>query len=51
ISKALQQHSEAIQAALNCYNVQAAALVPPHPQLTWKDIVEYSFLGKFDLLC
>ncbi|KAG1823077.1 hypothetical protein DFJ58DRAFT_673020, partial [Suillus subalutaceus] len=21
------------------------------PQLTWKDIVEYSFLGEFDLLC
>ncbi|KAG2071083.1 hypothetical protein BDR04DRAFT_1016746, partial [Suillus decipiens] len=32
------------------YNTQAAALVPPQPQLTWKDIVEYSFLGEFDLL-
>jgi hypothetical protein len=30
--------------------MQAVALVPPRPQLTWKDIVEYSFLGEFDLL-
>ncbi|KAG1717767.1 hypothetical protein EDD22DRAFT_727897, partial [Suillus occidentalis] len=42
--------SEAIRNALNQYNTQAAALVPPRPQLTWKDIVEYSFLGEFDLL-
>jgi hypothetical protein len=25
-------------------------LDPPWPKLTWKDIVEYSFLGEFDLL-
>ncbi|KAG1855814.1 hypothetical protein C8R48DRAFT_608561, partial [Suillus tomentosus] len=37
--------------ALSCYNVQAAALNPPHPSLSWKDIMEYSFLGEFDLLC
>ncbi|KAI6033825.1 hypothetical protein PISMIDRAFT_64609, partial [Pisolithus microcarpus 441] len=23
---------------------------PPHPPISWKDIAEYSFLGKFDLL-
>ncbi|KAG2365335.1 hypothetical protein BDR07DRAFT_1277202, partial [Suillus spraguei] len=28
----------------------AAALVPPRPKPAWKDIVKYSFLGKFDLL-
>ncbi|KAG1854936.1 hypothetical protein DFJ58DRAFT_716274 [Suillus subalutaceus] len=50
ISKALQCRSEAIRNALGQYNTQATALVPPRPQLTWKDIVEYSFLGKFDLL-
>ncbi|KAG1801748.1 uncharacterized protein BJ212DRAFT_1225821, partial [Suillus subaureus] len=37
------------------YNIQAAALDPPRPQLSWKDITEYSFLGdflgEFDLLC
>lgn len=50
ISKALQRRSQAIRNALSRFNLQAAALVPPRPQLTWKDIVEYSFLGEFDLL-
>lgn len=50
ISKALQRRSQAIRNALGRFNLQAAALVPPRPQLTWKDIVEYSFLGEFDLL-
>ncbi|KAG2752758.1 hypothetical protein P692DRAFT_20723416, partial [Suillus brevipes Sb2] len=50
ISKALQRCSDAIQNAIICYNTQAALLVPPRPKLTWKDIVEYSFLGEFDLL-
>ncbi|KAG1734231.1 uncharacterized protein EDB91DRAFT_1238444 [Suillus paluster] len=51
IGKALQRHSEAIRNALSHYNVQAAALAPPRPSLSWKDITEYTFLGKFDLLC
>ncbi|KAG2037923.1 hypothetical protein BDR03DRAFT_933774 [Suillus americanus] len=50
ITKALQCCSDAIQNAINRYNTQAAALVPPRPKLAWKDIVEYSFLGEFDLL-
>ncbi|KAG1744784.1 hypothetical protein EDB19DRAFT_1826928 [Suillus lakei] len=50
IGKALQCRSDAIRNALNWYNVQAAALDPPRPQLSWKNITEYSFLGKFDLL-
>ncbi|KAG0706446.1 hypothetical protein DFH29DRAFT_872226 [Suillus ampliporus] len=50
IGKALQRRSDAIRNALNRYNVQAAALDPPRPQLSWKNITEYSFLGKFDLL-
>ncbi|KAG2108917.1 uncharacterized protein F5147DRAFT_576440, partial [Suillus discolor] len=50
ISKALQRRSDAIQNAINHYNTQAAALVPPRLTLAWKDIVEYSFLGEFDLL-
>ncbi|KAG2740589.1 hypothetical protein P692DRAFT_20851327 [Suillus brevipes Sb2] len=49
-NKALQHRSQAIWNALGWFNLQAAALVPPRPQLTWKDIVEYSFLGEFDLL-
>ncbi|KAG1751746.1 hypothetical protein EDB19DRAFT_1628279, partial [Suillus lakei] len=51
ISNALQHQSQAIQNALSWFNLQAAALVPLCPQLTWKDIMEYSFLGEFDLLC
>ncbi|KAI6027772.1 hypothetical protein BKA83DRAFT_4462509 [Pisolithus microcarpus] len=50
ISKALQRRSEAICNAISCYNMQAAALNPPHPLISWKDIAEYSFLGEFNLL-
>ncbi|KAF8220090.1 hypothetical protein L208DRAFT_1335776, partial [Tricholoma matsutake] len=50
IGKALQHHSEAIKNALNRYNTQAAKLNPPHPALTWKEIVNYSFIGEFDAL-
>ncbi|KAF8229800.1 hypothetical protein L208DRAFT_1284998 [Tricholoma matsutake] len=50
IRKALQHHLEAIKNMLNCYNVQAAKLMPPCPSLSWKEIVDYSFLGEFDVL-
>ena len=30
--------------------MQAAKLTPPRPPLSWKDIVDYSFLAEFDLL-
>ena len=50
IGKALQHHLEAIKNALNCYNTQAIKLTLPHPTLSWKEIVDYSFLGEFDLL-
>ncbi|KAG2033747.1 hypothetical protein BDR03DRAFT_871379, partial [Suillus americanus] len=50
IGKALQCHSEAICNAINHYNTHAAVLNPPHPKISWKDSVDYSFLGKFDLL-
>lgn len=46
----MQRRSEAIRNALSRYNVQAAALDPPRPQLSWKDITEYSFLGEFDFM-
>ncbi|KAG1793275.1 uncharacterized protein HD556DRAFT_1443706 [Suillus plorans] len=50
IGKALQRRSDAIRNAINKYNLQAAALDPTWPQLSWKDIADYSFLGEFDLL-
>ncbi|KAG1902920.1 uncharacterized protein F5891DRAFT_948438, partial [Suillus fuscotomentosus] len=50
ISKALQWWSETIWKAITCYNIQAAALNPPRPKISWKDIAEYGFLAEFDLL-
>ncbi|KAG2744797.1 hypothetical protein P692DRAFT_201882787, partial [Suillus brevipes Sb2] len=50
IGKALQRRSEAIRNAINRYNTHAAVLNPPRPKISWKDIVEYGFLGEFDLL-
>ena len=50
IAKALQTLSEAIRNALTRYNTEAAKLVPPRPKLSWKDVVEYTFLAEFDLL-
>lgn len=50
IGQALRVRSEAIKNALKEYNLQAAALRPPRPQLTWPRIVEMANLGEFDLL-
>ncbi|KAG1749166.1 uncharacterized protein EDB91DRAFT_1235645 [Suillus paluster] len=50
LSKLSLSGTDAIQNTINRYNTQAATLVPPRPTLAWKDIVEYSFLGEFDLL-
>ncbi|KAI6004702.1 hypothetical protein EDD15DRAFT_2384720 [Pisolithus albus] len=50
IVKALQRRSEAIRNAITHYNKEASALNPPRPNITWKDIVDYSILGEFDLL-
>ncbi|KAF8335183.1 hypothetical protein F5887DRAFT_892158 [Amanita rubescens] len=50
IAKALQARSKAIKAALEKYNVAAAARRPPAPELSWDDVVEYAFLADFDLL-
>ena len=50
ISKSLQRRSEAIRKAIAWYNIQAAALNPPRPPISWKDITQYTFLGEFDLL-
>ncbi|KAH6906938.1 hypothetical protein BKA70DRAFT_1372270 [Coprinopsis sp. MPI-PUGE-AT-0042] len=50
ISKALQVRSKAIRAALDRYNDAAKRMLPPRPQLTWDQIVDYSFLADFDLL-
>ncbi|KAF8144404.1 hypothetical protein K438DRAFT_1992863 [Mycena galopus ATCC 62051] len=50
ITKALQVCSKAVKSALERYNVAAAAMAPPKPQLSWAQVVEYAFLAEFDLL-
>ncbi|KAF8233268.1 hypothetical protein L208DRAFT_1021563, partial [Tricholoma matsutake] len=50
IRKALQHQSEAIKNTINCYNMQATKLDPPCPPLSWKEIVDYTFIGEFDTL-
>ena len=48
IAKALQRRADAIWTALANYNQSAKKV--SRPTLTWAEIVEYTFLGEFDLL-
>ncbi|KAJ7670822.1 hypothetical protein DFH06DRAFT_981090 [Mycena polygramma] len=50
IAKALQTRSRTIRTALARYNDAVVALDPPRRVLTWKDVVEYTFLADFDIL-
>ena len=50
ITKALQTRSQAIRNALKRYNAAANKLQPPREQLTYRSIIEYSFIGDFSLL-
>jgi hypothetical protein len=50
IAKALHSRGDAIRTALESYKTAAAAMNPPRPALTWKDIVNMATLGDFDLL-
>ncbi|KAF8523118.1 hypothetical protein BU17DRAFT_64016 [Hysterangium stoloniferum] len=50
IAKAIKTRSKAIQQALITYNDLAVKMIPPHPNLTWAEIVEYSTIAEFELL-
>ncbi|KAH9918796.1 uncharacterized protein B0H18DRAFT_882567 [Fomitopsis serialis] len=50
IGKALKARAEAIRKALSEYNRVAARLNPPHPKLTWHELMEMATLSEFDLL-
>ncbi|KAF8515032.1 hypothetical protein BU17DRAFT_93915 [Hysterangium stoloniferum] len=50
IAKAIKTRSKAIQRALITYNDLAVKMIPPHPKLTWAEIVEYSTIAEFELL-
>ncbi|KAJ7790236.1 hypothetical protein B0H14DRAFT_3094724 [Mycena olivaceomarginata] len=50
IAKALQARSKAIRNAIERYNKVALSMEPPMPTLDWDQVVNYGFLGDFDLL-
>lgn len=50
IAKALKSRSKAIRTAVDRYNAAAGRLVPPRAGLDIKTVLEYVFLGQFDLL-
>ncbi|KAG1832628.1 hypothetical protein DFJ58DRAFT_870250 [Suillus subalutaceus] len=51
ISTVLKSCANAIRNTLQRYNKYATQLDPPHPLLQWEQIIKYSFLAGFDLLC
>ncbi|KAF8153711.1 hypothetical protein K438DRAFT_1987419 [Mycena galopus ATCC 62051] len=50
IAKVIQARSKAVQAAIECYNIAASAMMLQKPALEWDDIVKYVFLVDFDFL-
>jgi hypothetical protein len=50
IAKSLQRRSKAVKNAITTYNELAAIQDPPKRQLSWEDVVEYTFIADFDLL-
>lgn len=50
LAKALKRRSTALNAALKRYNDEAAALTPPKPILTFRDITSYQFLSEVAIL-
>lgn len=51
IWKVLKSRSKAVNSALIKYNKLAALMSPPAPLLEWKQLMEYSFVSEFELLC
>jgi hypothetical protein len=51
IAKALQARSKAVKAAIKQYNTAANVMLPPRINLLWEQVVDYTFLTDFDLLC
>ena len=50
IAKALKSRSQAIYTALKIYNEAATRLTPPRPCLDIAQVLDYVFIGQFDLL-
>ncbi|KAE9385732.1 hypothetical protein BT96DRAFT_750845, partial [Gymnopus androsaceus JB14] len=50
IANALKLWSKSIQSAIVTYNEAAAKLSPPQQQVSWEEVLEYSYLFEFDIL-
>ena len=50
LANALKARSKSIQAAIEAYNTAARSLTPPRQQVSWDEILEFSFLSEFDIL-
>ncbi|KAJ3791685.1 hypothetical protein GGU11DRAFT_826770 [Lentinula aff. detonsa] len=50
IGHAMQKQSAAIVSALESYNEAAAKLSPPRKLLDWNNVLNYTYLSKFDFL-
>ncbi|KDQ19128.1 hypothetical protein BOTBODRAFT_103111, partial [Botryobasidium botryosum FD-172 SS1] len=48
--QAFQRRSRAVQTAVNRYNTAAGELDPPGRFVTFKEVIELTFLGAFELL-
>ena len=47
----MHRQSDAVKKAIKQYNNQAELLDPPTLPISWEEIVEYAFVGEFDILC
>jgi hypothetical protein len=50
IWKALKQRGKAIRTAIDKYNKLVSQMKPPAPTLDWKNVVNYTFISKFEIL-
>ena len=50
IWKGLKVQGKAISTVLDNYNAIAPLMDPPAPLLEWKQLIDYTFVSKFELL-
>ncbi|KAJ3925928.1 MAG: hypothetical protein NXY57DRAFT_906455, partial [Lentinula lateritia] len=50
IANTLKTHLKSIQSAIASCNEAAIALRPLCQTITWEEVLEFSFLGEFDIL-
>ncbi|KIK66720.1 hypothetical protein GYMLUDRAFT_238956 [Collybiopsis luxurians FD-317 M1] len=50
LANALKTQSKAIQNAVTEYNAIASSMTPPRREISWDEVVEYTFLSEFNIL-